>query len=125
MHGLPDRLAVPRHALEKGAVIATTTTTIIIIIIAAAVNGGFAIVDGQRGGQGGQKDGGPGGLTVHTRRRYCYACGAEFKVEAIPMQESYRGETSNRLYLPDSVQTWCPRGHKVQIGIVKPGDIGA
>ena len=63
-------------------------------------------------------------MTVHTRSRRCYACGAEFKSEDIPMQESYRGGSSNRMYVPAAVQTWCPRGHKVQVGIATPEDLG-
>lgn len=64
-------------------------------------------------------------MTVRTLKRRCYACGAELEQEAVPMQESYRGSTSKRLYKPTAVQTWCPRGHKVQITIVLPEDLGA
>lgn len=64
-------------------------------------------------------------MTVRTRPRRCYACGAEFEPEAIPMQESYRGSDSKRMYVPATVQAWCPKGHKVQIAIVLPEDLGA
>ena len=40
------------------------------------------------------------------------------------MQDSYRGARSNRVYVPRQVQAWCPRGHKVQIGLDVPEDLG-
>ena len=63
-------------------------------------------------------------MTVRTQQRRCYACGAVFEQEAIPMQGAYRGDASKRLYVPATVQTWCPRGHKVQVMIVLPEDLG-
>lgn len=59
-----------------------------------------------------------------TRARKCYVCGAELEREAIPMQDSYRGAKSKRMYVPQNVQAWCPRGHKVEIGLVVPEDLG-
>ena len=64
-------------------------------------------------------------MTVSTIKRRCYACGAMFYAESIPMQESYRGSPSGRLYMPQSVQAWCPRGHKVQIGLCVPEGLDA
>lgn len=63
-------------------------------------------------------------MTVRTQQRRCYACGAEFEPEAIPMQGSYRGESSKRMYMPAAVQTWCPKGHKVQVMVALPEDLG-
>lgn len=63
-------------------------------------------------------------MTVHTRPRRCYACGFEFERESIPMQDMYRGKSSRRAYVPATVQAWCPHGHKVQVGIEVPEDLG-
>ena len=60
-----------------------------------------------------------------TRGRRCYACGAEFASEQVPMQASYRGKTSMRVYAPATLQTRCPRGHRVEVGVVLPEDLGA
>ena len=63
-------------------------------------------------------------MTVTTQPRRCYVCGAELKKEDVPMQDAYRGKLSRRLYVPATVQTWCPRGHKVAVRIVMREDLG-